>query len=75
MANNSIPTGTKVVWYDWRKGRLPNRIGINRTPVTTGIVVAQSRQSDEVVIVEWDDLINGLYPVSIENVDDLIEIK
>ena len=75
MANNLIPNGTKVEWYNWHRNKMPNRVGINRVPVTTGIIVAQSRQSDEIVIVEWDDDYDNCYPVSIENVDDLIEIK
>ena len=71
MANNSIKTGTKVRWYDTVHKRCIVRGSGPHTYVTTGIVVAQSRQSDEVVIVEWDA---ENFPVSIENVDDLVEI-
>lgn len=68
MANNSIWNETKVTWAD------PNRerhIGCS-VMVKTGKVVAQSRLGDEQVIVEWDA--QG-FPVTIEHVDDLIEIK
>ena len=67
MANNSIKNGTKVRWYDQH-----NKKFVGARVVTTGKVVAQSRQGDEVVIVEWDA---ADFPVSTENVDDLIEIQ
>lgn len=73
MANNSIPNGTKVRWHE-SQGNRSIRVGLNTVLVNTGIVVAQSRQGDEVVIVEWDAPGFG-YPVSIEHVDDLIEIE
>lgn len=74
MANNSIKNETNVAWYDWHQNKKPRRLQCNGTsiPVTTGKVVAQSRQGDEVVIVEWDA---ENFPVSIENVDDLIELR
>ena len=71
MANNSIKTETKVRWYDNRGHCILKGIGPHAY-VSTGKIVAQSRQSDECVIVEWDA---ENFPVSIENVDDLIEIK
>ena len=67
MANNSIPNETKVRWYDESQLKW-----VGATTVKTGKVVAQSRQGDEVVIVEWDA---QDFPVSIENVDDLVEIS
>lgn len=67
MANNSIKAGTKVRWYDQSHTHV-----VRSTKVKTGKIVAQSRQGDEVVIVEWDA---ENFPVSIENVDDLIEIE
>jgi len=71
MANNSIPNETKVRWYDENRIKWLEMNG-SPTRVSTGKVVAQSRQGEECVIVEWDA---QDFPVSIENVDDLIEIK
>jgi hypothetical protein len=71
MANNSIPTGTKVRHC---KPKYYVEQGAHSVDVTDGVVIAQSKYGDEWVVVEWNDKDGIEYPVSSEHVDDLIEI-
>lgn len=76
MANNSIKTGTNVAWFHWYKRGVKRCLkaqegGYPEVFVGSGKVVAQSQRSDEHVIVEWD---TEDFLVSVEHVDDLIEI-
>lgn len=64
MANNSIPNGTKV--------RILRVKRIEDRRVILGTVKAQSSYNDEHVIVEWE---GPVFPVSVEHVDELVEIK
>lgn len=68
--NTNIEVGMKVRWYDPNGKRFV--WGSERFTVKTGIVKAVSRQGNEIVIIEWDD--HSSYPITRENVDDLIEV-